>query len=169
MIVLPKVCLTQMIINQLGNTILIVLPKVLPSLLIVLLVHFDCISHFQQYQPLYQQFKSTQIVLLVHNGQELFNEERRQKTNHLLHTLNNSKSLENRASHSKQTKEENQKEDHLWNAILICFVKSQVLIFVFLLFCNHLADQKYPQLIPLSAFRIISFYKLIEKSSCRIF
>ena len=38
-IVLPKVCFTLKGINKLGNTISIVLPKVLLGLLIVLLVH----------------------------------------------------------------------------------------------------------------------------------
>ena len=41
-------------------------------------------------------------------------------------------------------REEQEEEFKLWKAIVICFVKSQVLFFVFTLICNHLADQKYP-------------------------
>ena len=52
LVIQSKDCITDcmshtLVINKLGNTILIVLPKVLSGLLIVLLVHFDCISHLK--------------------------------------------------------------------------------------------------------------------------
>ena len=64
----------------------------------------------------------------------------------LLHTQTIQKSFQEQSLIREEERRRNSsvEEIHLWNAILICFVIFQVLLFVFPLFCNHLADQKYP-------------------------